>query len=155
MPTNDFLFIEGLKGDSKDSKHKDCTDVESYGWGMKQAADPVKMKKGAGETTKHVEFECLNIVKEVDKISPKLAEFCGEGKNIDKVELRLCGTGDAKDAWMTYKLEDVVISDISMGGGGGGAPMETVEFRYVKVTLTHNVAGVIAGGWDLNTNKKV
>lgn len=34
MPKDYFLVIEGIKGESKDGKHPDSIEIESFSWGQ-------------------------------------------------------------------------------------------------------------------------
>ena len=50
MAVDIFLELEGIKGESKDHKHKDQIDVLSWSWGMAQSGT-AHMGGGAGART--------------------------------------------------------------------------------------------------------
>ena len=39
--------------------------------------------------------------------------------------------------YLTIEMENIVVSNISFGGGGGDLPTETVSLAYGKVTYTY------------------
>ncbi len=155
-----FLKIEGIPGESTDDKHKEWIEVLSYSSGVAQMAAGDRSTGGAasGGRCSHQDF---SIVKELDKTSPTIDLFCCNGNHIKKVALELCrATGD-KTKYMEYIMEDVIISSVSIGGGGGGLPTESVTFNYGKITWnyiqtdheTGEVKGNIQKYWSLILNK--
>jgi type VI secretion system Hcp family effector len=155
-----FLKIDGIPGESTDDKHKEWIEVLSYSSGVAQMAAGDRSTGGAasGGRCSHQDF---SIVKELDKTSPTIDLFCCNGNHIKKVALELCrATGD-KTKYMEYILEDVIISSVSIGGGGGGLPTESVTFNYGKITWnyiqtdheTGEVKGNIQKYWSLILNK--
>ena len=45
MAIDMFMKVEGVNGESKDSNHKDWTNIESFDWGAEQ---PGSMTSGGG-----------------------------------------------------------------------------------------------------------
>ena len=73
-----------------------------------------------------------------------------------------CGRNDAGTVipLMVYDLENSLVSSISVGGGNGDKPVETVTLNYSKITWTYNAQkeeggkeGEVKGVWDVGTNK--
>ena len=61
---------------------------------------------------------------------------------------------------MIYDLENALISSISIGGGNGDKPVETVTLNYSKITWTYSAQkeeggkeGEVKGVWDVALNK--
>ena len=48
-----FMKVEGVNGESKDSNHKDWTNIESFDWGAEQ---PGSMTSGGGGGAGKVNF---------------------------------------------------------------------------------------------------
>jgi type VI secretion system secreted protein Hcp len=155
-----FLKIDGIPGESTDDKHKEWIEILSYSSGVTQMAAGDRSTGGAasGGRCSHQDF---SIVKELDKTSPTIDLFCCNGNHIKKVALELCrATGD-KTKYMEYIMEDVIISSVSIGGGGGGLPTESVTFNYGKITWnyiqtdheTGKPKGNIQKYWSLIQNK--
>jgi len=162
MAADNFLKIDGIKGESTDDKHKDWIEVLSYTWGVAQMASATASSSGGG-AVQRADFQDLTIVKLMDSASPLLFLNCAEGTHIDEVVLELCRAGGNKLKYMEYKLKDVVISSVSVGGGGGGEPTESVTFNYAEIRVTYTkqkrkgggAGGNIPAGWSLHKNKKV
>lgn len=161
MASDAFLKIDGIKGESTDDKHKDQIEILSYNWGVSQMASGTASSSGGG-TTARADFQDLSIVKELDSSSPLLNKACWSGTHIKEVTLELNrAAGDDRLKYMVYKLENVIVSSVSIGGGGGGIPTESVTFNYGKITTTYTKqarpggggAGDIPAGWDLEKNK--
>jgi type VI secretion system secreted protein Hcp len=158
-----FLKIEGIDGESSDSKHKDWIEVLSYGWGVSQ---PTSAASTAGSATSaRASFGDLSITKVLDKSSPKLFLACASGEHLKKVTLELCrAAGDDKAKYMEYLLEEVVVSNVSIGGSGNDLPVESITFNYGSIKQnyykTDRATGKEAGlagsaGWSLTQNKKL
>ena len=160
MASDAFLEIDGIKGESTDKEFKDQIEVLSYNWGVSQMASGTASSSGGGSVAR-TDFQDLSIVKELDSSSPLLNKACWGGTHIDKVTLRLNrAAGEKRVKYMEYKLENVIISSVSIGGGGGGVPTESVTFNYGKLTTTYTKqarqggggAGDVPAGWDLEQN---
>jgi type VI secretion system secreted protein Hcp len=158
-----FLKIEGIDGESTDSKHKDWIEVLSYGWGVSQ---PTSAHSTAGSaTSSRASFGDLSISKLLDKSSPKLFLACASGEHLKKVTLELCrAAGNEKAKYMEYLLEEVVVSNVSVGGSGSELPAESITFNYGSIKQnyykTDRGTGKEAGlagsaGWDLTKDKKL
>ncbi len=162
MAADNFLKIEGIKGESTDGKHKDWIEVLSFNWGVSQMASSTASSSGGG-SVQRADFQDLAIVKLMDSASPLLFKACAEGAHCDEVKLELCRAGGDKLKYMEYKLTDVIISSVSIGGGGGGEPTESVTFNYGQIVQTYTkqarkgggAAGNTVAGWDLTANQKV
>ena len=160
MPADVFLQIEGIPGESTDDKHANWIEVLSYSHSVSQLSAGSRSTGGAasGGRCDHQDF---SIVKELDKASSELNLHCSNGKHIKKITLELCrATGD-KQPYMKYVLEDVIVSSVSIGGGGGGMPSESVTFNYGKINWVYTETdhktgkkkGEVKKWWDLVANK--
>jgi len=69
MAVDIFLEVEGIKGESKDHKHKDQIDVLSWSWGMSQSGTA---HMGGGAGAGKVNVQDLNFTHYIDKASPTL-----------------------------------------------------------------------------------
>ncbi len=114
-----------------------------------------------GGSTQRADFQDLSVVKELDSSSPLLNKACWGGTHIDKVVMQLNrAAGDQKQKYMEYTLEDVIISSVSVGGGGGVVPSESVTFNYGKLQTVYTKqarkggggAGEVPAGWNLEEN---
>ncbi|MBI5556205.1 MAG: type VI secretion system tube protein Hcp [Deltaproteobacteria bacterium] len=162
MPADMFINIKDIKGESTDDKHKEWIEVLSYNWGVSQMASGSQSTAGGG-STQRADFQDLSIVKALDSASPLLFKACASGQHIGEVKLELCRAGGDKLLYMEYKLTNVIISSVSVGGGGGDVPSESVTFNYGKIEQTYTKqkradgkgGGNVPAGWDLEANKLV
>ncbi|MHC4326994.1 MAG: Hcp family type VI secretion system effector [Planctomycetota bacterium] len=160
MPADAFLKIDGIPGESTDAKHKDQIEVLSYSHGVSQMGSASDSTAG-GKTTGRCDHQDFSIVKELDKASPELNLQCCKGTHIKEMTLELCSATGDKSPYMRYLFEGVIISSISIGGGGGGLPTESVTFNYNKINWiyvdtdheTGKKKGEVKKWWSLKENK--
>src|SRR6058998_3948725 len=74
MAYDSFLKIEGIKGESLDSKHKDEIEVLSFSWGATQPG-----AFGGGGGTGKVSAQDFSFVVKIDKSSPLLFKHLATG----------------------------------------------------------------------------
>lgn len=163
MAFDTFLKIDGIPGESTDSKHKDWIEVLHFNSGMRQPASSTKSSSG-GAGAERVDIEDFTISKLMDKASPKIYEACCKGTHIKQVTVEMCRAGGDKVKYMEVKMEEAIVSSVTSTGGsqGGDAfPTETVSFNFGKIKWTYTQqkradgtgGGNVQAGWDLTTNK--
>jgi type VI secretion system secreted protein Hcp len=160
--SDSYLQIDGLKGETTDSAHKDWIEILSFSHTMSQPASATANSAG-GATTGRCKHEDFVITKYVDLSSPKLYELCSSGKHISKVVVELMrASGGAPVKYMAIEMDQVVISQVSLAVANGNEfPAESVSFNYgvIKWTYTQqkradgSKGGNVTGGWSLVENK--
>ena len=128
-----FLEIEGVEGESQDDKHKNQIEILSYSWGAQSVIDPTS---GAGKFV-DTDFE---ILKTLDKSSPKLAEACAKGTHFPKaiITVRKSGERQVEIVLVRYIFEEVFISGHHISfQGAEDRPMESVSFNFAKVGVEY------------------
>src|SRR5262249_16754998 len=124
MAIDVFLKIDGIEGESQDSKHKNEIDVISWSFGI---TNPQR-----GRT----HLEDLQGVKVIDASSPLIFDAVCSGDHIKTAELTVRKAG--KDAQDFYKIvmEEVLITRQTPATGTGDAlPMEQVSLNFAKVEI--------------------
>src|ERR1700753_4105926 len=76
-----FLKIDGIEGESKDSKHKGEIDLDSWSWGANQSGT---YHGGGGGGAGKVAMQDFHFVMKINKASPKLMLACASGEHIKK-----------------------------------------------------------------------
>ena len=137
-----FLKLEGVDGESTDSKHKGWIDVESYSFGVSSTAS------GAGGGAGKAKFGDFTFAKTIDKSSPVLMLEAATGKHFKSAEIVLVRSGTEIIKW---KLTDVLISSYQ-NSGASDAPMEQISLNFAKIEVEY---GSLKMGWDIKANKKV
>ncbi len=160
MAADIYLKIDGVPGESTDSDHKDWIEVLSFNHGITQPSSATAASAGGG-TTARTEHQDFSITKLVDKASPKLYEACSSGKHFKEVTIEMFrASGDKRVKYMEVKMEEIIISHASTGGGHD-FPSESVSLNYgtIKWTYTQQKrtdgtgGGNVTGGWSLVENK--
>jgi type VI secretion system secreted protein Hcp len=153
-----FLQLDGIPGESKDGAHKDNIDVAGFSFsaGLKSPSHASAGGAGAGK----VGFQPLEIIKRVDKASPRLLTACATGQRIPRGVL-VVRRGERGNEFLKYTLADIVVTGIKQTLHQGGGVREEVDFTYGKVEIVYSAsisdgtgAGTVKGGWDLNANKR-
>jgi type VI secretion system secreted protein Hcp len=167
---NIFLKFEGadtLKGESTTTEGKEQIELLSYSHGVS-----MPLSAGEASNTSRIHGRCnhqdFTVTKYVDQTSPILNQYCSGGNNIQKAIITVyqaseSGSDAAPIAFYTYTLENVIISSVSVGAGGGDLPIETVTLNYTKVTWAYKIqkqespgtgeSGDKTASWNLATNK--
>ncbi|HBN75397.1 MAG TPA: type VI secretion system tube protein Hcp [Planctomycetaceae bacterium] len=162
MAFDAFLQIDGIPGESTDSKHKDWIEIIDYSHTMAQKISDTASSSGA-RASERANHGLFIVTKDLDKSSPKLAVSLNTGASIAKVRMELCrATGD-KQLYMVYEMSDVIVADITVQGdmtGERSVPTEVVSFNYGEIEWTYTVtdqktgkaAGDITGKWSVVEN---
>jgi type VI secretion system secreted protein Hcp len=159
MAVEIFLKLEGIDGESQKEGHEKEIEVFSYSHG---ASNPTSTALGTGHGAGKVDLSSIILQKQVDTATPKLFQFCCNGKHIatGKITVREAG-GDKPVEYLTYDLHEVFIDTINWGGtAGGGKPSESVGISFRKIVQTYlpqkadGTPGTkMVGGWDTAAGK--
>src|SRR5262245_36505004 len=160
MAVDMFLKLGDVKGESKDSKHKDDIDVLSWSWGMSNSGSA---HVGSGAGAGKVNVQDVNISKYIDKSSPDLMLACCNGKHFPEAKLVVRKAGETPLEYLVLTLNEVLITSVSTGGSGGEDRLTenvTLNFARVKVEYTEQADKGGEGakpkmGWDIAANKKI
>jgi len=141
MAYDAFLKIDGIDGESLDSKHKGWIEVLSFSWGVSQP------HSSSGQFTGHVVPEDFTFTHAVDKSSPKLMLACAEGDQLNEVDVsfRKAGSSGGGIDYLKYSFFDVFFSSVRPGGQSvaqqlkieDALPFEEVTFTYGKVQINY------------------
>lgn len=102
----------------------------------------------------------MTVTKYLDSASPVLNQACCEGKTFPEVNIIVGRNDGGKVAeLLRYTLKGALISSVSVGGGGGDRPVETLTLNYNHITWKYvpqqSESGspeVAEGTWDLTRN---
>jgi type VI secretion system secreted protein Hcp len=153
-----FLKIDGIPGESQDSKHKGEIELESFSWGATQTTGHPGVGGGAGK----VQMQDFHFVMTVNKASPKLFLACARGQHLKNATLIARKAGKAQQEFLVFKFTDVLISSYQSGGTGEGVPMDSVSLNFAKIEFEFrpekpdgSLAPPAGAGWDVKKNKPV
>lgn len=160
MAVDMFMKIEGLEGESRDSKHKNEIDVLAWSWGMSNSGSA---HVGGGAGAGKVNVQDLSFTQWVNKGSPDMQLACCNGKHFDKATLTVRKAGENPLEYLIITMEEVMITSISSGGSGGEDRLtENVTLNFAKVTVNYqeqDEKGKAKGGpktmtWNIAENTK-
>jgi type VI secretion system secreted protein Hcp len=161
MASDFYLQLDGIKGESADSKHQGWIECTSIHWNITQPKSATASTSG-GHTAERAELSEISISKLVDLASPLLAQICACGKTIPKAKLEMLradGNGEPIK-YFEVELENVLIAHIAPHFAGGDVPGESlglkfskVKWKYTQQKIGGGTSGNTAGGWDLATNR--
>jgi type VI secretion system secreted protein Hcp len=156
-----FLKIEGIPGESEDSKHKGEIHVESWSWGETQVG--AHAGDGGGGAGK-VSMQDFHFVKKFSKASPLLFLKCAGGHHIPSAVLSCRKAGGDQQEYLTIKMSDLLVSSYQTGGTGQGGliPQDQVSLNFAKIEFDYkaqkadgSLDSPVKAGWDLKKNLKV
>jgi type VI secretion system secreted protein Hcp len=114
----------------------EAAEVLAYSWGASSNAT-----FGAGGfTTGRAQFEALQITKKVDIASPNFGKAVAMGTHYPSATLTLYSGGSEgtkPNAYMIYKMTDVLITSVQHGGSANDLPTEQISLNYAKLEVTH------------------
>ena len=126
-------LFAGLKGEYKEGKF--------LKYGKVDDVDKVSLRTGSARQGQMVVFRTI------DRVSPRLAQFCAEGGQLDEIVFQ-AGRQNYKGSSMRYILRNVSISSILLRGPNapgrtvGGAvpvdqPVEEITLNYGKIEWSY------------------
>jgi len=155
-----YVNIDGIKGKVTAKGHEEWIDASSLQWGVGRAISSAVGTSADREASKPSISE-VSITKLMDESSPMIfTEACvGKGK---KVLIDLCTVGsDQIDTYMSYELEECMISGYSVSTGGD-RPSESISLSFTKMTMKFTPydkngkpASPLPAGYDMATGSKV
>lgn len=153
-----------IKGDTTLEGFVDKIEVMSYSHNVAmQVTNDVSNKERTAGRPNIGEF---TVSKFVDGSTATLNEYCCAGKEIPAAIIT-CGRSSGEEdgrilPFIVYTLNNVIISNVSVSGGSGGKPVETLSLNFTKIKweLTSQQTdgskkGTTASIWDLAANKVV
>ncbi len=165
MAFDAYLKIDGIPGECTDLMHPDWIEILSFNYDVSQVQSS---SLGGGHTAERATLSDFAIVKYLDRASPKLFQYCCEGKHCPQAVIELCHYGKQKEKFMEFLLRDVVITTVQPSGStqnkeGGTWPTERITLDYGKIRVVYHAQptpgsttrGRVEAEWDLKINKAV
>lgn len=154
-----FLKIDGVDGESTDSKHKGDIDVMSWSWGAAQGGAHAG---GGGGGVGKVSMQDFHFVMSVNKASPKLMLACANGEHYKKAVMIARKAGKDQQEYLKITLTDLLVSSYQTGGSQSGThlPTDQISLNFSKIEVEYkeqkpdgSLGGTVKTGWDLKGNK--
>jgi type VI secretion system secreted protein Hcp len=147
MAVDYFLKIDGIKGESKDAKHRNEIELLSWSWGESNAGTTFPLG-GSGGGSGKVSVQDINFHHKIDKATPLLLKQAAGGTHIKKVELYVRQSAGKKTQpdYLTYTLTDCLVSSISHGGSGESLPTESISLNFTKLEMSYRLGSATYDG---------
>ncbi len=162
MASDYLLEIDGIKGESQDSKHKDTIEIASFSWGAKNTGAHAG---GGGGGTGKVSFQDIHFTTSVNKSTPLLFLACATGQHIKKATLFVRKQGGDQHDYYKVTMEDLLVSGVANGhevDDTDAIPYDAFSLNFAKVKLEYfeqkpdgKVGGAVVFGYDLKANTKL
>ena len=156
MASDIFAKLGDIKGESLDVKHKDEIEVLSWSWGLMNAV-PVGGGAGAGKP----KFQDFSFIHRIDKASPVLMQACATGVHLKEATITHRKAGKGQQEYLIIKMNDVIITGVSLSDSSEGSTSETVTMAFAKVDLEYKpqkADGSLDAGvhfkYDIKANKE-
>jgi type VI secretion system secreted protein Hcp len=153
-----FLAIDGIPGDSTDTRHKNQISIESFAF---------LAKRPSTRTTGAVRFSGLRLDKVYDVSSPRLLSAATSGRHLKSATVTFStGSDPAGTNVLTYKLSDVAVSSYAQGGANPdtkplGSLEEEIGLTPARVQVTEKTFGadgspgpVVTSNWQVPKSKR-
>jgi type VI secretion system secreted protein Hcp len=160
MAVDYFLKIDGIEGESRDAKHTNEIELESFSWGESQAT---ASGRGGGAGAGKVSMQDLVATMRTSKASPQLVLACASGQHIKSATLTARKAGKGQQEFFVLKLSDVLVSSYQIGGSAGSdSPGDSIALDFARIEVefrpespTGKAEAPVKAGWDVKANKKI
>lgn len=146
MAGNMFLKLINptVTGEATASGHEGEIQVLSWSHSFNQPTSPTRNSTGGGggvvEQASHSDF---SFTKYVDAATDDLLKLCWSGRSIAKgIFCAYRSTGDDRAVkYLEITMENIIVSNVSIGGGTGDLPTATVTLSYGAVEYKYLPTG--------------
>lgn len=154
-----FLKIDGIEGESGDSKHKNEIEIESFSWGETQTGTA---SHGGGMGAGKIQMNDFHFSMRVNKASPKLFLACAWGQHIKSATLTARKAGKDQQEYLKVTFSDILVSSFNTSGSGAGdvVPMDQIGLNFTKVEFEYKeqkpdgtLGGAIKAHYDIKQVK--
>jgi type VI secretion system secreted protein Hcp len=160
MADDYFLLIDGVAGESLDSKHKGWIDVLAWSWGESNAG---AHGAGGGGGAGKVDFQDFHFTMPVNKASPALFLACATGQHFKQAKLAAQRRGKSPAEFLTWTFSDVLVSSYQTAGTeGDDVPHDAVSLNVSKAQIAYKAQKAdgsfdtaITAGFDVKSQSKV
>lgn len=131
-----YLKLDGIPGESTDSKHKGEIDLESWSWGQTNKGNHTA---GSGGGAGKVEMQDFHFTMKINKASPKLFLACATGQHIKEALLTCRRAGKDQQEYLKIKFTELLVSSFQTGGSGGEGvvPTDQIALNFGKIEISY------------------
>lgn len=132
MATDFFLKIDGIEGESADSKHRGEIQIEAFSLGVGNSVSG-SAGGGAGGSS----WQDFRISAKIDKSYPKLKQACSTGEHIKNAVLTARKAGKEQLDYLKITLTDIIVSEVELGGtpSSSAVPYMHISLNYASIDI--------------------
>jgi type VI secretion system secreted protein Hcp len=152
-----FLKIDGIEGESQDSKHKGEIEIDSFSWGASQTGTA---NRGGGMGAGKVAMQDFSFLMKINKASPKLMLACANGSHIKNATLVCRKAGKDQQEYLKIIFSDLLVSSYETTGTGDSnvIPSDKISLNFTKIEIEYKeqkpdgtLGGTMKAWYDLKT----
>ena len=166
MAVDMFLEIKEVPGESMKKGHEGQIDIVSFSFGAVQHGS---FARGGAGGKLHIagidraDYSQFDLIRGVDKSSPKLFQACAAGTHFPKATIFVRKAGDKPLEYYKVELKDLIVSSVqNSGSSSGDAVMESttlncavINFTYVEQDAKGGAGKTVTAGYNVRTSEKV
>lgn len=153
-----FLKIDGIDGESQDSKHKADIQIESWSFGVTQTGTHAH---GGGGGAGRSNFQDFHFTTTANKASPKLMLASATGEHIKKATLTCRKAGKDQQEYLKIIMSDLLVSSYQAAGHHEAiVPVDQCSLNFAKIEYSYQAQkadgtldGAVKVGYDLKVQK--
>ncbi|HFI5335088.1 TPA: Hcp family type VI secretion system effector [Serratia liquefaciens] len=164
-----FLKIDGVIGESSDSKFPEWIQLQAWQWAQENAG---RWGAGSGGGAGKVEMQDFEFRMLVNKASTKLFLMCATGEHIKNSQL-VCRKAGSADPFLTITFENCLVSSYRTLGNmpldnihndkvNIVSPVDIIKINFSGITYEYReqktngeLGATIKSGYDLIHNKRI
>jgi type VI secretion system secreted protein Hcp len=143
MPSDYYLKLDGIKGESQAEDMKDNIELEGWSFGAGSPAD-ITGKGLSGGKASFSDFSCQF---RLDSASPKLLDALTKGTHIKEAVFtgRKSGGGGTPYKYLQVTMQPAYITSFSTTGGAEGTPTATMTLVFEEIQYEYFVQDTQTG----------
>lgn len=150
MPSDAYLLIKTIKGESQAQGMTDNIELDSFSFGASNPADVGGQGLSAGKCSlSDFSFTCA-----VDKAAFQILKALYTGQHIDTAtfSLKKGGGSTTTDPYLQVIMTNCYITSNSIGGGSQGVPSQSVSIAYEQIEFQYYTQDTSTGSMSLAGN---
>ena len=153
-----FLMLDGIAGESTDDRHRGEVDVTAWSFGVTHPATDTGTGVGSGRAV----FDELHVEAPISAATPPLFTACASGRHLRTAVLTGVRVGGARQEFVTYSLEDVLVVAVRHGDAVDGVPTDAVALAFKRIRISYrpqrpdgSVGAAVTAGWDVGASSSL
>lgn len=143
MPSDYYLLIAGVNGESQAQGMTNNIELESWSWG---ASNPANLS-GKGLAAGKPSLSSLNVSFQLDAASYQMVKDLVEGTHVANATFtgRKTGGGAEPYNYLVITLTKCFIESFSTGGGSSGVPSASLSLAYEQIEYQYYTQDTASG----------